>query len=36
MTYLHHNRGIKGRRGRGVGLLRFQIPSSRGELIGLS
>ena len=28
--------GYKGRHGRGAGLLRFQIPSSRVELIGLS
>ena len=33
---LHQNRGIKGRCGRVAGLLRFQIPCSRVELIVLS
>ena len=33
--HLHHKRGIKGRPGRGVWLLRFQLPSSRDDLIEL-
>ena len=34
--HLHKSRGIKGRSGRGAGLFRFLIPSSRVELIELS